>query len=180
MSKMLLMMHALTSKREFVTQTFTTSQTWVAPGGVIQIVSLVGKGSDGSSSYYSYTDPDVTTYTMNRLGQITYPDGSTSNFVAESYPSTAGAALPSSYCENTRPTGERYCYAYLKTSQTTPGQTHSGYNNTDGTATTGFGYTFAGGVAAPATPVSLANLATTPGTGYPLVIPAGGSITITY
>ena len=51
----------------------------------------------------------------------------------------------------------------------------------DGANTTGFGKTFAGGVSGgAATPVTYNNVAVTPGAAYTLVIPAGGSITITY
>ena len=50
-----------------------------------------------------------------------------------------------------------------------------------GANTTGFGYTFPGGaVATPATPVTHNNVAVTPGAGYALTIPSGGSITLTY
>ena len=178
--QMLMMMLTLARKREYVTQTFYSNTTWPAPAGIIQVVSLVAKGQDGTSTYYEYTDPDVTTYTMKKLTQITYPDGSSNTFVSDSYPTTAGAAVPNSYCENARPTGERYCYSYLKETTVTPGTTHSGYNTTTGAATTAFGYTFAGGVSTAATPGSQANIATVPGSNYNFVIPTGGYVTITY
>ena len=56
--------------------------------------------------------------------------------------------------------------------------------NTAGSAgsdTTGFGRTFPGGAAGVnAVPATYNNVAVSPGTSYPLSIPAGGSITITY
>lgn len=53
-------------------------------------------------------------------------------------------------------------------------------SGTSGSATVGFGETFAGGVDGPATPRTVTNVAVTPGASYPLTIPSGGSITITY
>lgn len=50
-----------------------------------------------------------------------------------------------------------------------------------GANTTGFGYTFAGGAPdTPATPVTYNNVAVVSGASYSLVVPTGGSITITY
>lgn len=54
------------------------------------------------------------------------------------------------------------------------------YQRANGADATGFGQTFPGGVGGAATPVSLTNVAVTPGASYGLIIPAGGSITITY
>lgn len=51
---------------------------------------------------------------------------------------------------------------------------------TTGASTTGFGFTFAGGVGGPATPVTYNNVSVTPGVSYNLVIPSGGSIVIQY
>lgn len=52
--------------------------------------------------------------------------------------------------------------------------------STTGASTTGFGFTFAGGVGGPATPVTYNNVSVTPGVSYNLVIPSGGSIVIQY
>ena len=53
-------------------------------------------------------------------------------------------------------------------------------NGTNGLASTGFGYVFPGGDEGPAVPVTYNNVAVTPNTVYPLVVPSGGSITISY
>lgn len=51
---------------------------------------------------------------------------------------------------------------------------------TDGANTTGFGYTFAGGVGAPATPTTYNNVAVTPGTTYTINSTGDGYIIIVY
>jgi hypothetical protein len=51
---------------------------------------------------------------------------------------------------------------------------------TTGADTTAFGDTFPGGTGGPATPTSFSNIAVTPGTAYPITVPSGGSLTITY
>jgi hypothetical protein len=51
---------------------------------------------------------------------------------------------------------------------------------TVGASTTAFGYTFPGGTGGAATPVTYSNVAVTPGASYPIVVPAGGSVSITY
>lgn len=52
--------------------------------------------------------------------------------------------------------------------------------STNGADTTAFGKTFPGGIAGPATTTTFNNVAITPGATYNIVVPAGGSVTITY
>lgn len=55
------------------------------------------------------------------------------------------------------------------------------YNDpTTGSSTTAFGYTFPGGTGGAASPVTYNNVAVTPGASYSIVVPAGGSVSITY
>jgi hypothetical protein len=70
--------------------------------------------------------------------------------------------------------GHRVCYTFNAGTQTTPGAVITGAN------TTGFGKTFAGGVGTSATQASYSNVPLTAGASYSLVVPGGGSITITY
>lgn len=83
------------------------------------------------------------------------------------------------------PTGTQMGYQAGKSSQgAMVVATAYTYGNA-GANTTGFGYTFNGGTYVaptgnPATPVTINNLSVTPGTTYPLVIPSGGYIAITY
>jgi hypothetical protein len=51
---------------------------------------------------------------------------------------------------------------------------------TTGASATGFGKTFPGGTGGPATTTSFANVAVTGGSNYSIVVPAGGSLTISY
>lgn len=60
------------------------------------------------------------------------------------------------------------------------GAFHAGTSGSNGANASGFGFTFAGGVAGPATPSVQSGVAVTPGNSYPMVIPAGASITLTY
>lgn len=60
------------------------------------------------------------------------------------------------------------------------GTYHAATSASNGSNTTGFGFTFAGGTGGAATPATQSAVAVTPLSSYSLVIPAGGSITITY
>jgi len=51
---------------------------------------------------------------------------------------------------------------------------------TTGSDTTGFSKTFSGGVGGAASGTTYNDVAITPGASYSLVVPSGGSITITY
>lgn len=165
------------------TVTFNANATWVAPTGVNLLSSLVGHGGPGDSEVIDgYYDPDVTTYTMYRIGQIGYPDNTASDpFVVYSYPTTAGAAVPDYYCENQRPNGETWCFAYIKESTTAPGDYHPPETvYTTGESATGFSKTFAGGYGGLASVVTYTNVAITSGSSYTIVVPTGATIQITY
>lgn len=54
------------------------------------------------------------------------------------------------------------------------------YTPTTGASATAFGRTFPGGTGGPASPTNFTNVAVTEGASYPVVVPAGGSVTITY
>lgn len=60
------------------------------------------------------------------------------------------------------------------------GAYHPATSATTGASTTGFSKTFAGGVGVSATSTTYTNVAITASTGYPIVVPTGGYITITY
>lgn len=53
-------------------------------------------------------------------------------------------------------------------------------NPTTGANSSALGYTFNGGVAVPATPVTYNNVAVTPGNSYSIVVPSNGYVTIQY
>lgn len=54
------------------------------------------------------------------------------------------------------------------------------YGETTGDSASALGYTFPGGVGGPATGATYNNVSVTPGTGYSIVVPSGGSVTIQY
>jgi len=60
------------------------------------------------------------------------------------------------------------------------GAFHSGVSATTGASTTGFSKTFSGGVGVEAATTTYHNVTITASTGYPIVVPSGGYITITY
>lgn len=206
------MMAMISGKRRVVSETFTTSQTWVCPLGVSRLNTLTGKGQDGSG----ITTPNATTFlvnvnyqasgtgvdgsatwanfdasvngwvsTLNSTGSVSYnrtvvsayPDG-TVTFNSQATQSISGA-VPG--------TAVKITYGAWAASGaiTATGDAAVNYNfylaAAPGSDTTGFGYTFAGGAAdTPATPVTHNNVAVVSGASYSLVVPAGGSITISY
>jgi len=179
--QMLFMMLALSRKREYVTKTFTPADTsWTVPAGVILLPSIVGKGSDGYITAYDYTDPPTTTYTMDKVRMIYYADGSSYGpTLMEQVPCQATTPIPPD--ETVVIPGQRTTYySYFRTATTTPGQRHTGYDSYNGVNTTGFGYTFPGGGGVAASVGTYANKEVVPGTVFPLSIPSGGYITITY
>ena len=205
-------MAMISGKRRVVTETFTSSQTWVCPLGVSKINTLTGKGQDGSPPS-TPTSTDVFTnvrYNASGTGATAGPltwanvDALLNNYVATlnangslSYQRVIADVFPNaSYTLTEAPqniTGAVIGSATKFTSGawassgaiTASGDGGASYQyylpGAPGTATTGFGYTFAGGAAStPATPVAVDNVPVTGGTSYALSIPAGGSITISY
>lgn len=170
-------------KLEQQTVTFNTNTTWPAPSGVNLLVTVSGHGADGTTTTIDgYYDPDVTTYELVKIGQISYPDNTASDpFEVSRDPATATSTIPASYCENQRPNGETWCYGYVKESTTTPGAYHPPHDEyTTGASATGFGKTFAGGYGGAASTVTYNNVAVTPGTSYTIVVPSSATIQITY
>jgi hypothetical protein len=168
------MMALLTSgSRVLKTKTFTANATWPAPTTTNSLTTLVGKGgpgSPGSTSYYY--DQVVTVYSQRRDG------GGIDQQVVQTSTGIPGVA-PADYCDAvvSTPSDPTYsssqqCYDFTQHSTSNP--------PTTGASTTGFGKTFPGGTGGAATPVTYNNVAVTPGASYKLVVPAGGSITITY
>lgn len=201
----------ISGKRRVVTETFTSSQTWVCPLGVSLLNTLVGEGQDGAppttpnasdtlinvnysasgtgsdgSATWANFDGALDTYvsTLDSTGSLSYtravvtayPDGTVdlndlaanlSNVVPGSVIKVTSGAWSSSGAITASGAGGVNYNFYLDASA--------------GANTTGFGYTFAGGAPdTPASPVTYNNVAVTSGASYSLVVPTGGSITITY
>lgn len=159
--------------RTLVTETFTANQTWTAPKTTSQIEAASGYGAAGAPAHdYVVQRYSRTTVTYNRntaTGETTsYNQGIT----------YGSGAPPGNYCdpETPTPSGVTYnCYDFADASyvdSTSP---------TTGADTTGFGKTFPGGYGGPASVTTYATpFAITPGGAYSLVIPSGGSLTISY
>lgn len=161
-------MMAMIRQRQRVSQTFTANDTWIAPSTTIRLESLTGKGQDGT--------PAVWTGNYYTVKRTIYTFGGA--FVSESYEfvGTYPGHAPANYCDPQQP----YTAIGIDAKQDCYINQDETAGNTDGANTTGFGYTFAGGIEVPATPSTYNNVTVTPNTSYPLVVPSGGSITITY
>ena len=206
------MLAMISGKRRVITETFTSSQTWVCPLGVSLLNTLTGKGQDGSAITAQNTTTVIVNInyqasgtgvngsatwinfdgalngwvsTLNSSGSVSYtravvnsyPDG-TITFVSQATQSIS-SAVPASASKLT------YGAWAASGAITASGDGAINYNYyvpaAPGANTTGFGYTFAGGAAStPATAVGYLNVPVTSGASYSLVVPSGGSITITY
>lgn len=164
-------------RRQQVTQTFTGNATWTAPVTTSRIDTASGKGAAGSTSstttngWYS-----IATTTLHRR------DGGTDQTASQSAGVFDGSPMPSNYCDptvyytidqSTVYTDSIKCYSFYATSKTDTTVTTGG-------SSTGFGKTFPGGVGGAASVTAFSNIAITPGATYNIVVPPGGSLTITY
>jgi hypothetical protein len=160
-------------RRQQVTQTFTANATWPAPLTTNRIDSAVGKGGAGSPQ----TSTRVAAY-KKETRTYRYYGFSGDTVLVSSQTDYYGGVTPSDYCDaQSTPTADGYtykCYVFTDASffDVTPATT--------GPSTTAFGQTFPGGTGGPASNTTVTNVAITPGASYNIVVPAGGSLTITY
>ena len=210
------------TRRPTTTTTFVSSQSWTAPAGVTSLITLTGKGSDGTAQQDYYTP--VTSYAEQFTGTLAnapYASWATIYSASNSKYSTllarVGLSGPSSGIDSQRwRVNSSNNWALVTTANNLSAYTIGSVTNntlgspktsgnvvystdfgsgatigwyvavdyytpaTNGTNTTGFSQTFAGGTGGPATPVTYTNVAVTPGSSYTLTIPSGGYITITY
>lgn len=170
-------------RRQQVSQTFTANATWTAPVTTSSIDNASGKGAAGTPG-----TPDTGGRTgWYRLTITNYHrrDGSGTDQTSSSSAPVYGSPMPASYCDpqvfyttsqSTVYDSSDTCYEYLSyTEPTTPGTPA-----TTGASSTAFGKTFPGGTGGAATTTTFTNIAITPGASYSIVVPSGGSITITY
>lgn len=205
-----MMMLAASGKLESFTETFTGNTTWVAPEGVTTVnlvgngqsgqpagtetrtaalVSVIystsGSGAgpavnDWSNMHGAATGRVATidgggTVTYTQVGLVTYANGTET---LDGSNVTLNGVVPGSASLIT--TGGWQTSGAIGASGNAIVQYLESAAATTGASATGFGETFPGGVGGPATPVTHDNVAVTPSASYPLVIPSGGSITITY
>lgn len=195
-------------------QKLLQSTTWVAPPGVTSILSLTGKGQNGSAAYWESLYNLGTAYWFADVPDTNFNSGDVEAFAQaqwDLFPANPGAGIVNISWET------RLYYSYPSGIQsttygpydiratTTKVKVGNGWGATyppdpgfrpfyeinaggmeyytpqfDGANTTGFGYTFAGGVGAPATPTTYTNVPVTPGTTYTINSAGDGYITIIY
>ena len=175
-----LMALALGRRRQLVTKTFTANSTVPIPQGVSRLESIIGKGASGDPG--TPGTPGQNGYRQTTETTLYRRDGGEPDVVRSSG-LIPGSPVPENYCtERSVGIGESvvynfrrdcysYEYAFIPGTETSP---------TTGASATGFGQTFVGGYGGAATPREVKNVAVTPGGSYQVVVPAGGSITISY
>jgi hypothetical protein len=170
------------------TRTFTANTTWAAPASTTRLESIVGIGTAGTPGTPAYDDPPITKYRQYTIKFYTYAradggDPYLTNTVT--YGATMDAPGESTSSVQTAPMTGTYSSVTVTTvvgyeAISVPGAHHDAEPPTTGAAASGFGKTFPGGVGGPATAVTYNLVPVTPGGSYNVVVPAGGSITITW
>lgn len=206
----MLMHFASLGAKTLQTVSFTANGTWVAPVGVNLLLTLVGQGAPGvAASTVGDSDlvvdvnyeavgtgtagsSDWTTaqnaanfnlaqgtpggsVTFQRLDLIKYGDGTeTASVTNVNASSVVAASAHLVYTGAWQASGAIAAdgAAYVYYDVLIPATT--------GASSTAFGHTFVGGTGGAATPVSYTNEVVVPSTSYPIVVPSGGSVTITY
>jgi hypothetical protein len=156
------------------TQTFSSSGTWIARSSKVDVATGYGARGQNATSSQNWIYENKTIYATRRS------DGariavSTSRYLVR-------FTSQSAHCDpiNNTPTDPDYssnqtCYAYDGFF------TVAGNPATAGAATTAFGKSFPGatGNVTP-TPTTYANIDVSQGSSYPINVPLGGSLTITW
>lgn len=164
------------SSSQLMVETITQNTTWTAPVGASSITKASGFGARGTNAYTS---------TTQQYTQVTklYKHKKTGGYDIETIGTSTGipGAKPANYCDAsyavTDPVYDNYsnCYEFTDTSFDVY------HPATTGAATTAFGNTFPGSTGnVVQTPVEFNNITITPGGQYNLVVPSGGSLTLTY
>lgn len=161
---------------KFLTETFTANKTWIAPAGV-QSVNMLGNGARGqdATSGQSYIYKTTTIYATRRSDGVRVTVSSSRNLEIFTNQSSGYCDLLSNTPSDPTYSSNQTCYGYDGYFTTT------GNSPTTGTSATGLGQTFPGsyGNVAPSF-TSKPGVTVTPAQSYSLVIPSGGSISLTY
>lgn len=178
-----LMALALSRRPQTYTQTYAANTTFPVPVDVAS-VNLSGYGAAGTPG--TAGTPSRTGWYVIITDTFHRRDGGPADQTASQGPNVFdGSPKPSNYCDPTvfytmdqsavYSDGTR-CYNYYTV--TDPGTPST--PPTTGASTTGFGKTFPGGTGGAASTTIFSNVTVTPGANYSLVIPSGGSLTVTY
>lgn len=181
---MLLMVGGGAGTRSLMTQTFTSNATWVAPATTTRLETASGSGaagtppSGGTPDQHGWFTLFIDTFHRRDTGEPVQTSSQGPNVMD-------GSPMPDNYCdpqqfftleESSVYSDVTTCYSHLSvTVAGTPGTAP-----TTGANTTGFGQFFPGGTGGAASTVSFTAVPVTPNTGYPIVVPSGGSLTITW
>lgn len=147
------------------TGTVSGAYSWSDFQDLASRVAQVNGGGNGNFYYNIYDGYlNTNTYTLSSA-QTTYNDavpGTASMWTSPGW-HVSGAVL-----------GNDYGYSAVQYTQTYTVPATTGAN------TTGFGKTFPGGAGGPASVTSFTDVAVTENTSYPVTVPTGGSLTISY
>lgn len=168
------------------TKTFTKNETFIMPAGVSVLDSVTGHGAPGSPASTGTTElyTHIVDSYYRRTGGIDYVESDVDGWIG------ANAATGSNYCDppvdycdpntdaNCTVGSTIYwrslrCYSYNA-------RIVGASSATTGASASGFGKVFPGGVGGPASTFTYNNVAVTALASYPVVVPSGASITITY
>lgn len=167
-----LMALAFGRRRELITKTFSGNATWTAPITTSRIEKAVGKGAAGQPGTPA-TPVQRTEYQYGfykKTGGMDYE-----TVVVDGWPKGS-----SYYCEAYQPFDNNPDYSGYYVCYRPYTELVGGSAATTGASTTAFGQSFPGGAGGPATDTTINTIAITPGATYNIVVPAGGSLTITY
>lgn len=174
MSLMMMLAGARKKQPTQHTQTFAANGSFLVPAGATSI-NLIGHGAPGTPGVdgdFVFTTRVQTTFFKRSGG---------ADVVQNTYDGwNNGTGNGTNYCEPTTPTDDDiYYYQYIRCYYY-GGNYSGGSPPTTGPSATGFGKVFPGGTGGAAANVSFNNVPVTAGSTYQVVVPSGGSITITY
>jgi hypothetical protein len=155
------------------TVTFNSNATCIAPSTTTRLESMSGYGAAGqpeSPGDWGYDVTIVTKYYKNGVLQSTVTSSDTVYY----------ESAPADYCngsQNSNGESSETCYYHSSFDNSSPATTGA---STRMTGPSGFSRTFPGGTGGPASVTTFSNVTVNPNGSYSVVVPAGGSLTITY
>lgn len=175
MSLMMMLAGARKKQPTQHTQTFTANGSFLVPPGATSI-NMIGHGAAGSPGVdgtYVLTTR-VVTNAFRRDGGLDVFTSTDDGWIGDNYATGVNFCTPLTATPgNSVYYQQIICYYYNADNV-------GGYPETTGASATGFGRVFPGGAGGGAANVSFNNVPVTAGSTYQVVVPSGGSITITY
>jgi hypothetical protein len=166
-------------RRQPVTVTFTANDVLPVPQGVsaVDMTGYGARGVNGSSGTVTQYRRRLTVYGVRRS------DGATVTAFSELQKLSGTKPALGSYCDPQVETPSNPTYSSNQACYSEFTDTSYSYTTppTTGASATGIGKTFPGSLGnVTQTPVTFNNISVTSGSSYNIVVPAGGSITISY